>query len=215
MGAEDCQKWRGPVPFPAHGTNRARRQRVAEAPLGPARGSQPGAQAGRLAHEGQGNGNLKWRVRVSLADMAPGGEPWSAVGRLNASPWAPVTVRGLWEKMGINGNFSGVSGPDLVQSQRNGENWRFSSSAQSAISRRFKHRARSKTFNLPCVASVGSDWLVAPNRAPFFIRATHASCELRGRPHRPWRTGRPTSLSSWMKRPSRGMGGAAWSDFAG
>src|SRR5262249_14015192 len=68
--------------------------------------------------------------------------------------------------------------PRTSTSQRNGENWRFLSSAQSAISRRFKHRARSETFNLPCVASIGSGWLVAPNRGPFFIGATPASCEL-------------------------------------
>src|SRR6516165_8794875 len=65
-----------------------------------------------------------------------------------------------------------------VPSERNGVNWRFFSTAQSAISRRFKHRARSESINLPCVTSVGSGWLVAPNRAPFFIGATHASCEL-------------------------------------
>ena len=85
-----------------------------------------------------------------------------------------------------------------VPSGRNGESWRFFSGAQSAISRRFKHRARSETFNLPCVASVGSGWLVAPNRAPFLIGATPASCESRGRP---WRAGRQTSLSSGMRAP--------------
>ena len=68
-----------------------------------------------------------------------------------------------------------------VRSQRNGENWRFFSSAQSAISRRFKHRTRSESFNLPCVASAGCGWRAAPYRAPFFIGATQASCEFRGR----------------------------------
>jgi hypothetical protein len=68
---------------------------------------------------------------------------------------------------------------DYVPSRRNGENWRFFSSAQSAISPRFKHRARSKCLNLPCVTSVVSGWLVAPDRAPFLIGATPASCESR------------------------------------
>jgi hypothetical protein len=43
-------------------------------------------------------------------------DPIGILGRLKASPsGAPFTVRGPWEKMGINGNFSGVSGPDLAR----------------------------------------------------------------------------------------------------
>jgi hypothetical protein len=48
---------------------------------------------------------------------------------------------------------------------------------EAAVSRAFKHRARSEPFKLPCVAFMGSGWLVAPYRAPFFIGATPASCD--------------------------------------
>jgi hypothetical protein len=64
------------------------------------------------------------------------------------------------------------------RSRRNGKNWRFFSGAQTAVSRLFRHRARSELSNLPCVASMGSGWLVAPYRAPFFIGAPPASSEL-------------------------------------
>jgi len=47
--------------FFGRGTNRARWQPVTEAPIGPARGSQPGAQAGRHALKGRGNDEWKWR----------------------------------------------------------------------------------------------------------------------------------------------------------
>jgi hypothetical protein len=91
-----------------------------------------------------------------------------------------------------------------VPYQRNGENWRFFSSAQSAISRRFKHRARSEPFNLPCVASMGFGWLVAPNRAPLFIGATPASRELQVARSAPARGERDISFQ-WDARGYDGL----------
>ena len=93
--------------------------------------------------------------------------------------WRPVRRHQPSRLHGRNARqIEGFRSGAVFEAPRNGENWRFFSSARSVISRLFKHHAGSETYDLPCVASVGSGWLVASDRAPFFTGATPASCEL-------------------------------------
>jgi hypothetical protein len=91
----------------SNGTN-GTRQLFAEAPLGPARGSQPGTQAGRHALDGQRKGSVETLVPVSQFRRLP------AAGSARDAGCRGTSGSG-WQQMAVPGQVSPAVSPRATQ----------------------------------------------------------------------------------------------------